>query len=153
MKNETLVRWRRRAVEANALANRFQTPFAKRGMMHVAATYKQLARRAAKRLQATIFSPKPRRRQGDLSAVQALPASPREMRRSWQKPPHLRAAAIVPMPEQTPDQLEAVQREQDDRLRTMTGIKFIWPLQREQWLRNCTSLPPRGAQACNRKGE
>ena len=143
MKNETLVRWRRRAVEANALANRFQTPFAKRGMMHVAATYKQLARRAAKRLQATIFSPGPRRRQGDLSAVQAPPASSREMRRPWQKPPHRRAAAIVPMPEQTPDLPEATQREKDERIRIMTGIKFIWPLQREEWLRNCTSLPPR----------
>src|SRR6516162_2270255 len=131
MKNETLVRWRRRAIEAKAIANRFQTPFAKRGMMHVAATYKQLARRAAKRLHATIFSPGSLRRQSDLSVIQALPASSREMTRPWQKPPRSTAWAIVPLPDQTRERLEAAQRESDERIRVITGIKFIWPLQRE----------------------
>jgi hypothetical protein len=60
MKDSALIRWRRRAVEANKLAQRFQTPFAKRGMLSVIATYKWLARRAAKRKLAARLAPKDR---------------------------------------------------------------------------------------------
>jgi hypothetical protein len=49
MKDAALVRWRRRAIMARKLAEWFQTPSAKRGMMQVANTYKLLARRAARR--------------------------------------------------------------------------------------------------------
>jgi hypothetical protein len=143
MKNETLVRWRRRAIEAKALANRLQTSFAKRSMMRVAATYKQLARRAAKRVQATIFSPGSRRRQGDLFSRANLPVPSREFTRPWQTPPQRRAWAIVPLSEQTRERLEAAQRATDERIRIMTGIKCIWPRQREEWLRQ---LPGRAAE-------
>jgi hypothetical protein len=52
MKEAALVRWRRRAIAAKQLAERFQTPFAKRGMMQVVATYKWLAKHAVKRKRA-----------------------------------------------------------------------------------------------------
>jgi hypothetical protein len=58
MKDNALVRWRRRAIEAKKLAQRFRTPFAKRGMLRVVATYKWLARRAAKRKLAARLAPK-----------------------------------------------------------------------------------------------
>jgi hypothetical protein len=57
MKDEKLVLWRRRAVSAKQLAERLQTPFAKRGMMRVVATYKWLAKRAAKRQRAERLRP------------------------------------------------------------------------------------------------
>jgi len=57
MKESSLVRWRRRAIAAKQLAQRFQTPFAKRGMMRVVSTYKLLAKRAAKRKRAELPGP------------------------------------------------------------------------------------------------
>ncbi len=57
MKDSMLIRWRRRAKEASAMAERFQTPLAKRGMKRVAATYKSLAKRAAKRAQTARLAP------------------------------------------------------------------------------------------------
>jgi hypothetical protein len=57
MKEGALVRWRRRAIAAKKLADRFQTPFAKRGMMQVVATYKWLAKRAAKQKRAELLGP------------------------------------------------------------------------------------------------
>ncbi len=58
MKDSALVRWRRRAVEAKKLAAQFKTPFAKRGMLRVIATYKWLARSAARRKHAARLAPK-----------------------------------------------------------------------------------------------
>ena len=52
MKARALVRWRRKAVAAKRLATSFQTPFAKRRMVQVVATYKVLAKRAARRQRA-----------------------------------------------------------------------------------------------------
>jgi hypothetical protein len=57
MKEGVLVRWRRRAIAAKKLADRFQTPSAKRGMMQVVTTYKLLAKRAAKRKRAELLGP------------------------------------------------------------------------------------------------
>jgi hypothetical protein len=78
MKEGALVRWRRRAIAAKKLADRFQTPFAKRGMMQVVATYKWLAKRAAKRKRAELRVP---RLGGTASRVDssALSACGREM--------------------------------------------------------------------------
>lgn len=49
MKDSVLVRWRRKAIEVKQMADRSQTPFVKRGLMQVVATYKALAKRAARR--------------------------------------------------------------------------------------------------------
>jgi hypothetical protein len=48
-----------RAIAAKQLAERFQTPFAKRRMMQVVATYKLLAKRAAKWKRAERLGPRP----------------------------------------------------------------------------------------------
>jgi len=58
MKEGALVRWRRHAIAAKKLADRFQTPFVKRGMMQVVATYKWLAKRAAKQKRAERLGPR-----------------------------------------------------------------------------------------------
>jgi hypothetical protein len=62
MKDGTLVRWRRRAINAKELAKRFQTPLARQGMLQVVATYKWLAKSAAKRKLAARLAPRLRHR-------------------------------------------------------------------------------------------
>src|SRR5689334_22073882 len=52
-----LVRWRRKAAAVKQMADRSQTPFVKRGLMQVMATYKALAKRAARRKRAQLRSP------------------------------------------------------------------------------------------------
>jgi hypothetical protein len=42
--------------------------------------------------------------------------------------------------EETRDWFDAAQRESDERTRIVTGIKFMWPLQREAWLRGTAQL-------------
>jgi hypothetical protein len=57
MKEGALVRWRRKAVAIKQMADRSHTPFVKRGLMQVVATYKALAKRAARRKRAQLRSP------------------------------------------------------------------------------------------------
>jgi hypothetical protein len=46
----------------------------------------------------------------------------------------------VRLAEQAREWFAAAQRESDERTRIATGIKFMWPLQREAWLRRIAQL-------------
>ena len=56
---------------------------------------------------------------------------------------HLALRQITPverLAEQTREWFDAAQRESDERTRIVTGIKFMWSLQREAWLRGTAQL-------------
>jgi hypothetical protein len=42
--------------------------------------------------------------------------------------------------EQTREWFNTAQRESNERTRIATGLKFMWPLQREAWLRRTAQL-------------
>ena len=57
MEESALVSWRRKAIAVKQMADRSQTPFVKLGLMQAVATYKVLAKRAARRKRAQLRSP------------------------------------------------------------------------------------------------
>jgi hypothetical protein len=62
------------------------------------------------------------------------------MAKCGQETPLRQITPFKRLAEQTREWFAAAQRESYERTRIVTGLKFMWPLQREAWLRRTVQL-------------
>jgi hypothetical protein len=62
------------------------------------------------------------------------------MAKPGQEAPLRQTTPFERLAEQTREWFDTDQRESDERTRIATGLKFMWPLQREAWLRGTAQL-------------
>ena len=63
-----------------------------------------------------------------------------KMAKSGQEAPLRQTAPVERLAEQTREWFAAAQRDSYERTRIATGLKFMWSLQREAWLRGIAQL-------------
>jgi len=68
--------------------------------------------------------------------------SSREMAKPGQEAPLRQTAPVERLAEQTREWFAAAQRDSYERTRIATGLKFMWRLQREAWLRGNRTTDP-----------